>query len=52
MKKKDYKYFEMGFYDAFEGRDCKFIIEKYVDGYMKGLETAKKCGKPTYRRIY
>lgn len=51
MTNRNFELFKMGFYDAFEGRDCKLILKKYVKGYMKGRETAKSCGLPTYKRI-
>jgi hypothetical protein len=50
MTATGYKDFELGFYDAFHGKDCLKTTKNYVAGYMKGREVAKNTGVPTFKR--
>jgi len=41
--------FEVGFNDAFNGKDCLRVAKNYVAGYMKGREVAISTGRPLYK---
>lgn len=52
MTKSKSKLFEIGFFDAWNGKDCRFILNGYINGYLKGIETAKSCGRKTYKKLW